>query len=376
MTGPDRRGLILGGLLGGLAGGAAPGLGGRAMAQQPGRLPGPLEEMAHSDNILWNGVTLTPQGRIFVALPNWIGPAAGAGEVGRDGALRPFPGNGWNRWAPGGDPAKALVSVNAVRVNPAGDELWVVDSGAPLGGQRLPGGSKLVVFDIASGEAKAVHSLDQVLDDPRAAPNDIRFHGGHAYVSESGVGSIVMLDLASGRLRRLLVRHPLLVMDPQRTVQIDGRVVRTASGAPFGTNANQLEVSPDGRWFYIQPLNGGMARIETRYLTDPAVEPGQLAEQLRPWVDTPALSGSAIDADGNLYLNAVNDRSIRRVSPEGRMETIFVDPRLRWADAPWLTLDGWLWLPIAQLGWTPMLNGGESRLEWPTRLYRLRVRGA
>lgn len=145
---------------------------------------------------------------------------------------------------------------------------------------------------------------------------------------------------------------------------------------PYHSNANQLEVSPDGRWFYVQPLNGGMARIETRYLNDPAVTAEQLTQELKPFADTPALSGTAIDADGNLYLNAIVDRSILRLSPDGKMETLLTDPRLRWADAPWLTDDGYLWLPIAQLGWTPMLNGGTSKLEWPTPLYRFKVRGA
>lgn len=348
-----------------------------AQAQQAPAAGPVLETMAVSRDVLWNGITITPGGRRFVALPNWLGPSAGAGEIGQDGVLRPWPGNAWNRWSPGGDASQALVSVNAVRLNPAGDELWVVDAGAPLGGQRLPGGSKLAVFDVASGAVKQVHSLERVFEEPNAAPNDIRFHGGHVFISESGVGSIVMLDLASGALRRLLVRHPLLVMDAEkRPVRVDGVPLKNAAGKPFGTHANQLEVSPDGRWFYIQPLNGGLSRIEAALLTDPSASPAALAAGLQFWVDTPPLSGTAIDADGVLYLNAINDRSIRRLTPNGTMQTILQDDRLRWADAPWLTPDGYLWLPIAQLGWTPMLNGGTSRIAWPTPLFRLRVRGA
>lgn len=337
----------------------------------------PLETMAVSKDTLWNGITITPDGRRFVALPNWLGPSAGAGEIGKDGELRPWPGNAWNRWAPGGDPTKSLVSVNAVRLNPKGDELWVVDAGAPLNGQRLPGGSKLVAFDVATGNVKKVHSLDGIFEESNAAPNDIRFHGDHAYISESGVGSIVMLDLKTDKLRRLLVRHPLLVMDPvKRPVVIDGKPIRNAAGKPFGTNANQLEVSPDGRWFYIQPLNGGMARIEASLLTDENTPANTLTEALKFWAETPPLSGTAIDTDGTLYLNSVNDRSIRRLKPDGTMEMVLQDDRLRWPDAPWLMPDGYLWIPIAQLAWTPMLNGGTSRIEWPTPLYRLRVRPA
>jgi len=334
-----------------------------------------LESMATSQDTIWNGVTITPEGRIFVALPNWLGPSAGVGEIGKDGKLRPWPDNEWNHWASGTDAAKGLVSVNAIRLNPKGDELWVVDSGAPLGGKRLPGGSKLVVFDVASGALKKVHALEDLFPEPNAAPNDIRFHGDYAFVSESGVGSIIILDLNTDKLRRMLVGNPLLKMDTaKRPVVIDGQVVKTAAGKPFGTNANQLEVSPDGHWFYIQPLNGGMSRIEAKLLTDPSTSEEKLTEALQFWVETPPLSGTAIDEDGSLYLNCVNERAIRRLKADGTMETVIQDDRLRWADAPWLTADGYLWLPIAQLGWTPMLNGGKSRIEWPTHLYRLRVR--
>lgn len=338
--------------------------------------PDPLETMAVNQTTLWNGVARTPKGRIFVSLPNWLGPAAGAGEVGADGVLRPWPGNEWNRWQPGTDGSNALVSVNAIRLNLKGDELWVLDAGAPLNGQRLPGGAKLVVFDVASGATKKVIPLGDVLEEPKAAANDIRFHGNYAFMSESGVGSILVLDLRTDKVRRLLIRHPLLVMDPKREVKVDGAALKSPNGNPFGTNANQLEVSPDGRWFYIQPLNGGMARIEVSNLLDEKISPEKLAESLKPWVDTPPLSGTAIDRNGNLYLNCINDRTIRKLTPEGKMETIVTDTRLRWADAPWLTDDGWLWLPIAQLGWTPMLNNGQSRITWPTQIFRTRVFGA
>ncbi|MFT3778725.1 MAG: L-dopachrome tautomerase-related protein [Ottowia sp.] len=334
-----------------------------------------LETMAVSHNALWNGIAITPEGRRFVALPNWLGPSAGVGEIDRQGALHPWPGNEWNNWRAGGDAFKSLVNVNAVRLNSKGDELWVVDAGLPAASPRLERGAKLVVFDVSSGTVKRVHSLDRVLADPGASPNDIRFHGQHAFISESGMGSVVLMDLGSGLLRRVLVQHPLLVMDAEkRPVMVDGEPLMWPNGKPFGTSANQLEVSPDGRWLYIQPLNGGLARIDVALLTSAAATPEQLSHGLGFWVDTPPLSGSAIDSDGVLYLNAINDCSIRRLAPNGTMETIIQDDRLRWADAPWLSPDGYLWLPIAQLGWAPMLRKGVSHLQWPTPLFRLKVR--
>ncbi len=49
---------------------------------------------------------------------------------------------------------------------------------------------------------------------------------------------------------------------------VDGAVLNVPSWRPFGSAANQLEVSPDGRWLYIQALNGAMSRIPFTLLTE------------------------------------------------------------------------------------------------------------
>ena len=334
-----------------------------------------LEEMGRSDRVIWNGVVLTPgpAPRIFLALPNWMGPSPGVGELGPDGVLRPWPGNGWNAWAPGGEAGRAMVSVNAVRLDPRGEELWVVDAGAPFGSQRLAGGAKILRFGVTDGSLRGVIPLDDVLEDPRAAPNDIRFSGGHAYLTESGAGSLLVLNLETGRLRRVLARHALLLGDPKRQIRMDGRPLVLPNGAPFAGHANQLEVSPDNRWLYVQPINGGLARIATRDLDDATLGADAIAARLEPWLDTPPLSGTAIDPEGNLYMNAINDCAILRASPDRRVGTVIADPRLQWADAPWLTADRWLWTPAAQLGRLPMFRGGQSAIEWPMRLFRVGV---
>lgn len=64
-----------------------------------------LEQIANSPEFLWNGVACTPQGDLFASFPAWLGPSPGVMQVHRNGHLQPFPGNAWNDWAPGKDPA-------------------------------------------------------------------------------------------------------------------------------------------------------------------------------------------------------------------------------------------------------------------------------
>lgn len=118
-----------------------------------------LVEVARSEDYLWNGVVATQDGRLFASLPAWIGPTPGVFEVLPDGSLRPFPGNEWNDWARGGDPATSFVDVNSIVADGRGS-LWVVDAAAPRFGDAIEGAVKLVELDIASERIRRVIAFD------------------------------------------------------------------------------------------------------------------------------------------------------------------------------------------------------------------------
>src|SRR6266536_1712548 len=44
----------------------------------------------------------------------------------------------------------------------------------------------------------------------------------------------------------------------------EGQLMHGPDGKPVYIHADQLEVSPDGRWLYYQPCSGPLYRIETR----------------------------------------------------------------------------------------------------------------
>src|SRR5262245_40056992 len=90
-----------------------------------------LIEVATSES-QWNGVAVSPEGRIFVSLPRWreSEDTFSVGEI-KDGSLRPFPGGDWNTWHPTraqANPQNRFVCVNAVLTDRKGN-LWVVDAG-------------------------------------------------------------------------------------------------------------------------------------------------------------------------------------------------------------------------------------------------------
>ena len=74
-----------------------------------------LVRVAVSERAILNGVAVSPSGRIFSSFPRWMeAPTPSLAEAMPDGSFRTFPGNDWNEWRPGRDPATHFVNVHSV----------------------------------------------------------------------------------------------------------------------------------------------------------------------------------------------------------------------------------------------------------------------
>ncbi len=333
-----------------------------------------LQTVATNGTLLWNGVVATADGRVFVDFPR-IEPAVpnpSVAELTRTGAAVPFPGGAWNAWRPGADPGRAFVSVNAIHLGPD-RRLWVVDNAAVgfLGRPPVPGGQKVVVLDPATRAVVRVYRLGADVLRPKSAIDDIRFNGRHAYLTDAGAPGLIVLDLDTGRARRVLDRDRATIA--ARPAIVDGHILRGPDGKPVAINADQLEVTPDGAWLYEQPLSGPLYRIPTKLLDDPSVPAATLSEAVEFWYDTPSLGGTAIDAAGNLYLNDLGTSSILKLGADRHLTLVIHDARLHWADAPVIDGAGDYVVPVPQLDRIAAFNHGKSAIAWPVAIYRLKL---
>ncbi|RZT78091.1 major royal jelly protein [Micromonospora violae] len=312
------------------------------------------------------GVT-TVRGRVFLSYPSADRPGVQVVEALPDGRRVPYPDVAWNR--ANRSPSEGFVHVNGLRGGPDG-RLWIVDSGTPqLGGAQVPGGARLIAVNLDGDQVERVYHLDEAVY-PGSYVDDVRFNGRMAYFSDAGAAGLIVLDLDSGRPRRVLDGHPSTAGGP---VVADGRVLRDPDGADVRLHVDQLEVSPDGRWLYYQPASGGMSRIATRWLDDPSVSADEMARTVERWCDTPSTGGTAIDATGTIYLSDLERRRVLVLAPDRNVRTLVADPRLAWVDAMWLDADARLWMPAAQLHLTAGLNGGVAAVDYPVQIYRMPV---
>lgn len=329
-----------------------------------------LTEVAHSDRLVWTGVVLAPDGRVLVVLPQAAGnPGPFLATLDAGGEPTAYPYHAKADPAPT-DPAHALVAPVALRLA-SDNSLWVVDSGVPGSGKSpIPGAAKLVRIDLAHDAVTRSYVLPPEVLQPKSAIGEMRFNGSHAYIADAGAPGLIVLDLTRGSARRLLDPDPSTT--GQRPVTVDGETLKGADGKPAMIDVSTLEVTPDGKYLYYQPLPGPMFRVSTALLDDAKASPRSVAAGVEFWYDTPALGGSAIAADGTLYLDDVEHDSVLALTPDRVLTTIIRDPRLHWAAAPFLK-DATLTLPVAQLDRTAAFHHGKSVVQFPVELFSLHL---
>ena len=335
-----------------------------ALALGKGAAPA-LQTFLRSDANI-NGVTTTRDGRVFVCYPDAKPGQIRAAEIrGKDPV--PFPPGGWNLWTPGKDASKGFVFVNSLRVGPDGD-LYLVDVGAKgIGKPVIPGGPKLVRVDLATNAVKRVYPVGALK--PRSGIDDVRFQGREAVFTDAGEPGLIVMDLDSGACRRVLDGHPSTTQ--RRPLRAEGKVLKDPRGKDVKIHADQMEFSPDGRWFYYQPCSGPMSKIEARYLGADFTD-AERAKRVLPFLPTRTTGGTCIDAQGNVYVSDVEGYRIVRYTPAGKMSVVVQDSgRLIWPDALWITDGGDLIVPAPQQNRTAMMNRGKERTVFPTRVFRL-----
>jgi sugar lactone lactonase YvrE len=369
-------------MLAGLALGVAAGHPAAAGAQAVARDAAALAAVVELDEPQITGVAIAADGRVLVNSPYWSEPhGASVLEIGRDGAKRPYPDEAWNTWREGDDPANRFVCVQSVHVdrrNPYA--LWVLDPANPMFRGVVPGGPKLVRIDLTDARVKHVVRFDDAVAPRESYLNDVRVDAAQkwAYVTDSGTGAIVVVDLTSGAARRVLHDHPSTKAEPGMELVVDGRPLRNEDGSVPKFHADGIALSSDDRHLYYHALTGKrLYRVPTDALRDPGLAPDKLFEMVEDLGETVATDGMEYGADGGVYHTAIERNAIVRWK-DGRTETLVASDLLQWPDSlAWGSdsADGGtgstLYVAISQIHRMPKYNTGKSTRTLPYGVYRL-----
>ncbi|WP_062112190.1 SMP-30/gluconolactonase/LRE family protein [Aureimonas sp. AU40] len=330
------------------------------------------------------GLAISPGGRIFIMMPRFDAKVPYTlGEVARDGSVMPFPDAATNAVDPDA-PQRSLMHVPNGVFDTAG-HLWVLDAGLPEGkGPPVPGGAKLVQFDIETKRALRTIPLEPGIA-PTSSFNDLRVdtQGGRAraFVSDQGQdgeGAILAVDLETERVVRRLAGHASTQSQKGLAKFVEHRPVELDPGEgparAVQGGANGIALGPDGKRLYYAPLIGRhLYAVDAAALLDPARSNAEIAAMVDDLGEKGMTGGLGADAMDRVYLTLQEQNAVGRRHPDGRIEVIASDPRLVWADTIVITSDKWLYVSAAQVNRRPEYNKGEDRQKPPYAVLRVRI---
>ncbi|MDP6634726.1 MAG: L-dopachrome tautomerase-related protein [Phycisphaerae bacterium] len=331
---------------------------------EPGRVA--LTEVAASTS-QWTGVAISKEGRIFINYPRWSDSVPiSVGEITPDGEIIPYPNKKWNAWTPSDPPGEHFVCVQSVYVD-RDDFLWILDPGNPNFSGVVKGGPKLLKVDLKTDTIAQTIRFDRSIAPPKSYLNDIRVDTKlkTAYLSESGVGAIVVVDLKTGQARRMLDTHHSTASE-DITLTIAGKEWIPGGVRPQ-VHCDGLALDAEGEYLYYQALTGrNLYRIKTKWLRDERLTEDQLIAQVEPVSASGASDAIMFGPHGNLYLSAIEDSAIRRLTPDRVLETVVADERLAWPDSFAIGPDGAIYVTTSRIHF----GLGAEQTE-PCRLFRL-----
>ncbi len=323
------------------------------------------------------GVAVSHQARIFVNFPRWDkDPLYSVAELLPDGSLHPYPDNDWNRWGMDevNHPESHFVCVQSVAID-ADDSLWVLDPASPGFKGVVPGGAKLVKINLNTDTIERVILFDHTTAPGKSYLNDVRIdhEGDFAYITDSGIGAIIVVDLSTGKSRRRLEAHPSTKAEPGYVPVIGGKELRDENGMVPQIHVDGIAMDSAGKYIYYHALTSRtLYRIKTSALKDFALSEKQLAGYVEKVVETGAVDGMLMDAHDNLYLAALEENAIKRYRPaEDILDTIVKDDVIRWPDSIAVSPDDDLYFTASQIHRMPRFNYGKDERILPYKLFRI-----
>lgn len=327
-----------------------------------------------------SGIAVTG-GRLFLTFPKHDGdhPGPVLGEW-KDGRLAPFPSAQWAERTTG-DPANRLISPHGLTLDARG-HLWVIDDGKIKGRPIPPGGAKVVGIDPASGKVFANVALEDALL-PGSHMNDLRVdltHGaeGTAYISDSsfdGHPALVVVDIATGRQRRVLANDKSVKADPGFLTFLGGKPLRGDPRHPTFpySGVDGVTLSKDSERLYYAPLGSHrLYSLPTALLADFSIDDATVSRAVVDEGEKGSADGLATDAWGRIYTTAAEHDAVFRRNLDGSFDLIARDPRFVWPDGIFAD-ERYVYVTLGQWTRLPQFHGGKDLRKPPFVVARMAI---
>jgi sugar lactone lactonase YvrE len=231
------------------------------------------------------------------------------------------------------------------------------------------GKARLFEFDLATNKLKRRWEFNEKIAPKNSYLNDVRIdeEAQKAFITDSGIGGIVVLDLESGKARRVLDKHSSTkAEDIELSIE---RQLFTMQGKRAEIHSDGIALSPvDGRLYY-QALTGySLYSVPSEILSNPDAERKLLEKSVVKEGVTPASDGLIFDKSGNLYMGDLERNAISFRKPSGEMKILIQDERIKFPDTLTIDQQNRLLFTDSKLHQTKM---GESVKDLTFEIYRV-----
>lgn len=300
-----------------------------------------FEEGKYWKGAMAAGFKVDREGNHYLSVPRWApGIPATVNKVvsvnGKD-LLQPYPS--WEMNQPGN--LGALQSVLGWEIDEL-NQAWFLDQGHIEGAPCEDGAQKLVCWDIDSNALiKSIPIPTEIADYTASFLNDLVVDNanGFVYIADSGIftdplqGGLIVYDMATERLRRVLHQHASTQDVPGYWFEIDGQ--RVWPDQPMRTGADGIALSADRRTLYWCALTARhLYSIETDLLRDFSTDQQALAAAVIDHGDKGTnTDGLGADDRGFIYYSMLEGKGIGVFDPgSGEYRTLVTDDRMIWVD--------------------------------------------
>lgn len=284
-----------------------------------------LVQVAQFKGAQVTGVTVTKDGRLFANFPRWRENVPfSVVEVMPDGTHKPYPNESWNTW--NGKPEKDhFTCVQSVFAH--GDYLYVLDPSSPEM-KGVEGKAKLYRFDLASNTLDKTWEFDETVAPKKSYLNDLRIddQDNKIFITDSGLGGIVVLDMKTGNAKRVLDKHPSTKSE-NVTLTVDKKEFTKK------IHSDGIALSPVDNKLYYHALTGyTLYRVPAEALETGIKDETKIVKQVEKLGVTPAPDGMIFDKNGNLYMGDLERNAVSYRTPDGDIKILIQDERIKWPD--------------------------------------------
>ncbi len=323
-------------------------------------------------------IAITPDNQIIFSHHPFFAPDIRVAKLTSPTTFQPFPNAEWNTPRKGTD--QYLDNVLGLRSDENGI-VWIIDMGF-----RTKITPKLVGWNTRTNRLERIYYMPEPITVPGSQPQDIvidqknrKFYIADENIGPGGDGShaaIIVIDMDSGLARRVLDGDRSTV--PENVpITVDGNdlTVPGKDGKPaiIKVGCDGITMDVRSEWVYFAPLNGrSLYRIRAADLNDEKLTLAELSAKVERYSDKPNNGGLSIDYADNIYLTAVETKSVGVVGADRKYRTFLSDPDMVWPDGITASPDGYMYVSASQVSAAAMFHGGKAENKAPYLIYRFK----